>query len=92
MTFVLFIFRRIFVHQNEVDRLRRELEAMKNDIRSGRMPVIDTATATLENRAGVGGGDGDGAGGGAQVRRLNKEEEEEEEDVFKRLFSNDRLV
>jgi hypothetical protein len=99
--------------ESENDRLRRELEVMKNEIRSGRTPVIahkdeDTATAThtneteAERKAGEkrktilaerkGTAEAMQQEGGARMRLNEDEEEEEEEDVFKKLFSNDRLV
>jgi predicted RNase H-like nuclease (RuvC/YqgF family) len=73
--------------ETEVDRLRRENEAMKNEIRRGIMPVIshtdsdtkDAGVAREDTRQEVG------------VQGKLKEEEEED-DVLKRLFSNDRLV
>jgi hypothetical protein len=68
---------------------------MKNEIRRGRMPVIDT-TDTAVNKVGretpVKGKGGAIEEDGGVTMRLNEEEKEEEDDVFKRMFSNDRLV
>jgi hypothetical protein len=65
---------------------------MKNEIRRGRLPVIDHTDLNTKD-AGVAREDtGQELMAQGKVNEKEEEEEEEEDDVFKRLFSNDRLV
>jgi hypothetical protein len=78
---------------------------MKNEIRRGRMPVIDHTDTVANIKEAEDGGSEEEKEEAQAERRLNKdedkngdndedddEEEDEEDDVFKRLLSNDRLV